>query len=177
MTTPMFDHKTLSRFWSKVDKFNGTCWTWKTSVCRDGYGRFWWNGFTIRAHHFSLLTAGIEIPPGMQVDHLCRNRSCVNPLHLEVVSPRENTLRSPVAPAAANARKTHCKYGHPFDEKNTRYQKDGRYCYACHLRASRDQQREKRSTPEGRAAWNAYCSNRRKLREVADIKPCHEPVI
>ena len=59
------------------------------------------------------------IPEGLVIDHLCRNRACVNPAHLEPVSQRENVMRSPVAEGAINAAKTHCSQGHPFSPENT----------------------------------------------------------
>lgn len=65
------------------------------------------------------------IGAGMVIDHLCRNRACVNPGHLEVVTVRVNTLRGHTI-QATNANKTHCKRGHPFDEANTRWIKHTR---------------------------------------------------
>ena len=70
------------------------------------------------------------IPDGLQIDHLCRVRNCVNPDHLEPVTPRENTMRG-YSIQAQNARKTHCIHGHPF-EGNTYARPDGnRECAVC----------------------------------------------
>lgn len=72
------------------------------------------------------------IPDGLELDHLCRVRSCCRPSHLEAVTHRENTLRSPITPAARNAKKTHCDYGHEFTVENTyRMRAGGRSCRAC----------------------------------------------
>jgi len=81
------------------------------------------------------------IPDGLTIDHLCRNRACVKPAHLEAVSQRVNTLRSPIAVAAINARKTHCKRGHAFDDLNTRVSigpngQRRRDCRACHRKSA-----------------------------------------
>jgi HNH endonuclease len=94
------------------------------------------------------------VPEGLELDHLCRNRACVNPAHLEPVSHRENVLRG-ASFAAINAVKTHCIHdGHPFDDVNTIVRPEGRRgCRACMNAAQRRYQRRKRSkidqpTPE-----------------------------
>ncbi len=70
------------------------------------------------AHRFSYELANGPIPEGLQIDHLCRNRGCVRPDHMEAVTPRVNYLRGDSVPAK-NARKTECKRGHPFTFQNT----------------------------------------------------------
>jgi hypothetical protein len=121
--------KVRDRFWGRVDR-SGECWTWTALTNRDGYGRFWFQGRGQLAHRVAhVLTIG-EIPKGMEVDHLCRNRACVRPSHLEVVTRRENQLRG-FGPPGIRARSTHCVHGHPFDDENTRRYKGWRYCRAC----------------------------------------------
>jgi hypothetical protein len=83
------------------------------------------------AHRVLYRLVNGPIPIGAEIDHLCRNRSCVNPDHLEAVSHRENLMRSPIAPAAINARKTHCKYGHEFTQTNTYVSSGRRRCRLC----------------------------------------------
>ncbi len=131
-----------SRFRSKVDRRGpDECWKWTGYRFWDGYGGLRSDlavggGRLIRAHRLAYELLVGPIPDGMVIDHLCRNRWCVNPAHLEPVTVRENNLRG-VSSAARLARRTHCDYGHLFDEANTRwYQKPGkkrpcRVCRAC----------------------------------------------
>lgn len=79
----------VARFWSKVDK-SGTCWEWTSAPNNDGYGRLKVDERHILAHRYSWILAGNSIPDGMQLDHACRNRTCVNPAHLRVTTQYEN---------------------------------------------------------------------------------------
>lgn len=124
------------RFWAKVNK-TGSCWIWTASRNSCGYGRFGLHRSSVLAHRIAYKLAVGEIPPGLTLDHLCRNRACVNPAHLDPVTIRENILRGE-APAALNARRTVCKRGHDFDQLNTHFRPNGkRDCLACRMIASR----------------------------------------
>lgn len=120
------------RFWSFVEKNPDTgCWEWTGNKARGGYARFRSTGGpNVMAHRWSYEHYVGPIPEGLQIDHLCRVRNCVNPEHLEPVTCRENLLRGDTF-QARNARKTHCKRGHPFDEANTYVMPTGRECRAC----------------------------------------------
>ncbi len=131
------------RFWPKVNKNGpipehaphlGPCWIWTARVNPiSGYGQLTIGNGTQSpyAHRLAYELAGGTIPPGYQVDHLCRVPTCVNPAHLEAVTPQENTLRSR-APTAINARKTHCVNGHELTPENTGVRPNGRrFCREC----------------------------------------------
>jgi hypothetical protein len=126
------DARLPERFWSKVLNHPATgCWEWRASKFWTGYGRFWDKPRTRSTHRVAYEALVGPIPANHDIDHLCRNKSCCNPLHLEVVTQRENTLRAE-SPAAINATKTSCPHGHEYTSANTRIRKDGaRACRTC----------------------------------------------
>jgi len=123
--------KRLARIYSKIviDK-DSQCWNWQGPL-RDGYGRIYWKGKTIQAHRWFYNQKFGNLPDWKQkgdpeIDHICRNRACVNPDHLRVVSVKENILAG-LGPTAINARKTVCKHGHSLVPDNRGHRK----CKTC----------------------------------------------
>jgi hypothetical protein len=129
------DEATVARFWSYIGDHSSSvaCWPWLGWKSK-GYGGFWNHNRSVRAHRFSYELLREPIPEGLTLDHLCRNRACVNPAHLEPVTHRVNVLRG-IGLSAQNARKRTCKYGHPFDGHNVSVAADGeRTCVMCRRR-------------------------------------------
>jgi hypothetical protein len=94
-SNPTMTAHELTRFISKTLFNSNGCIIWKGQLDKDGYGRFKFKGKTQVAHRVSYLHSN-PIPEGLQLDHLCRNPSCVNPIHLEPVTSKENLRRSPI---------------------------------------------------------------------------------
>ena len=106
----------------------GGCWLWTGATTPQGYPQICDGRRVIRAHRWAYEKFVGQIPSGLVIDHKCRNRSCVNPFHLEPVTNRENVIRGNVARPAA----THCKRGHEFSEQNTYINPKGRReCRKC----------------------------------------------
>lgn len=138
-----------SAFWSKVYiPAKNACWIWQGSKRGPGYGVLSVNGRSVGAHRVAVMLHGEVIPKGMHIDHLCRNPSCVNPGHLEVVTPKENTLRG-VGPTAINAKKDQCSRGHGLTPENTLARINGwRGCKLCKKIAMRNARAKIRATAE-----------------------------
>lgn len=133
---------TSQRFWSKVDQRGADeCWPWLGALLNSGYGIFCVAEAGLRnttAHRFAYLLSGATLGPREQVDHLCRNRACVNRAHLEAVSNQENTQRG-----LRGRLVTVCRHGHLYTDESTGYQRGPygprRLCLIC--RRARDRAR------------------------------------
>jgi hypothetical protein len=120
--TPKLTAAQEAFFWSRVDRSRPDgCWSWLGAMKPNGYGIFQ----KVRVHRIAYSLLRGSVPDDMSIDHLCRNRRCVNPAHLEVVTMRENTLRGQGV-TAREARQTHCKRGHEFTPENAIPVKNGR---------------------------------------------------
>lgn len=126
------DQKWIARFWRKVAvAANSDCWTWCAGKNGNGYGQFFLDGQNRLSHRISLNLFGVQIADGLVVDHICRNRSCVNPAHLRVVDRRTNALENSSANAYFNTLKTHCPKGHPYSGENLIVWRNKRMCRTC----------------------------------------------
>jgi hypothetical protein len=119
-------------FWSKVERKADSCWIWRSGRSDTGYGTFSVKRRSYNAHRIAWMLAYGEIPHGKWVDHLCRVRSCVNPLHLELVTPRENIMRGH-SPNVVNSRNNICHLGHELTPENSYIRPGGssRQCRIC----------------------------------------------
>lgn len=134
----MTDQEVAEKLASKLEQLviwkDDGCWQWKGASTRAGYGAY---GSRL-AHRLVWVYFRGPIPDGLELDHLCRNRACVSPDHLEPVTHSQNVARIPKR-ISHNAAKTSCKRGHEFSTENTWIAKDGsRHCRTCNrLRAAK----------------------------------------
>lgn len=138
---PPINHE---RFLSKVKIEQSGCWTWQASKMKTGYGKFSTNNGWLLAHRVSFSIFNNVEFDNLLIDHMCRNRSCVNPDHLRAVTFKQNTTENSTSVAAVNKIKTHCLRGHKYDEQNTVIRKNGRECRACSNSNARRLGKEKR---------------------------------
>jgi len=141
----MFD-ELPALFRTKVHTDSNGCWLWQGGKDGTGYGILWVEGRLVKAHRIAYERLVGPIAPGLEADHLCRVRSCANPLHVEMVTHRENVRRG----ERPNA--THCPQGHPYSKENTyrttrRNGDSYKRCKTCHA----DGERERRQA----RAWAA----------------------
>lgn len=132
-----FDGRSAAeRFWPNVDK-TGECWLWTGYIKPNGYASFYPGGGKhvpkVYVHRWAYEATRGPIPDGLEVDHLCNVRNCVNPAHLELVTHQENQRRN-------RARRKACLRGHAYDEANTYWHRGNRHCRTC------------RNRPQARAA-------------------------
>jgi hypothetical protein len=149
--------KPEARFWRRVDFSGplsefapdlGPCWLWDKPN-RAGYGSYHALGRSGVAHRWGYTFRVGPVPPGLELDHLCRVPRCVNPSHLEPVSRRENLIRIPGSIWMTNLQKEACPKGHPYDRRNTYVYDNKRYCLTCKRPSRRSNNRTR-----GTGTWS-----------------------
>lgn len=143
----------LARFesWYAVEPNTG-CWLWLGSPSKNGYGRFSLGDKVFYAHRVSYQQFKGPIPQGLQLDHLCRQRCCVNPDHLEPVTVQENVARG-VSALTPSDRRGSCRNGHPYDPSDVITKRGMRECGAC-VRAAKARRK---------AGYQAAAAERRRM--------------
>jgi hypothetical protein len=120
----------VENFWKRVTVRADGCWDWNGALTHKGYAALRYEGNTRVAHRFSYRLLVGPIPDGLQLDHLCRNRSCTNLGHLEPVDNWENQRRSPLTLGGRAIRSQTCPQGHSCEAER---KSDGsRWCRTCH---------------------------------------------
>ncbi|MET8694708.1 HNH endonuclease [Streptomyces bauhiniae] len=133
------------RIFEKIREDEAGCWIWTGTRVGTGYGQIDIAGRKRPAHRVVYEFLVCEIPEGLDLDHLCRVRHCVNPWHLDPVTRQVNIIRGDKP--KINASKTHCPHGHTYDEANTIVYKGSRFCRTCKKARQKAYDEKRRGMP------------------------------
>lgn len=144
--------KYKDKIWAKVDRRNGDlkCWEWTSVKTEKGYGRYSiYPNRAQYAHRLVWVLCGNLIPSELVLDHICKNRGCVNPNHLRLVTLRQNTLENSDSISAKNLKRSGCKNGHPYTKSNLQKTSKYRRCVKCQKINEKNRRKRdwKRSSP------------------------------
>lgn len=147
-----------------VDTISG-CWIWRASIGSHGYGQFW-DGRVVLAHRWAYEHFLKKIPSGLEIDHLCKNKRCVNPQHLEPVTHQVNACRADAGKktGAKQRAKTRCPRGHTYTEANTYTHNEKRQCRKCRQIRKTSQLRKSLATESRLADQRAQKNERSQHR-------------
>ncbi|WP_081856562.1 HNH endonuclease [Sphingobium sp. DC-2] len=163
LAIPALSPDDLPRFEEKRSKATAeACWTWNAAKTREGYGAFYLQGKMYQAHRVAVKVDGYAVPTNAVIDHICRNRSCVNPAHLRTVDRKTNVHENSDAPAHINSLKTRCPVGHPYEGYNLLIERGRRVCREC----KNERQRRRRSTEGESAGLKGIGKNSVELQSV-----------
>lgn len=142
----------VKRFFNKIEKHRSSdCWLWTAGLDHKGYARFRDDsGKKVRAHRWAYEWFRSPIPEGLHIDHLCRNRHCQNPWHMDLVTNAENQQRGLVNQCK---HKTHCVNGHPLSGENLHITAKGaRRCLECNRQQCREYYHRRKAKEAAQAA-------------------------
>jgi len=149
------------------------CWLWKLRLSK-GYGRFGYDKRVELAHRVAYWHWVGKIPKGLELDHLCRTRHCVNPNHLEAVTQQENIRRGEAGKitGARQRAKIHCKHGHKFTPQNTYHRSSGgRSCITCmHQRHVINNAKRNRKRLSMGLSWSQFEESQRNQRALKVLR-------
>lgn len=132
------------------------CWIWEKGKTSCGYGATYCEGIFFSTHVSSYELYIGPVERGFELDHLCRNRSCCNPNHLEKVLHRENLIRSPISRTFQNIQATHCPQGHEYNSENTIVRRNARECLQCKRDRDRRFYQKRKDNPDFLARRREY---------------------
>ena len=162
---PELNPSDLQRFWNNVKKTDN-CWVWIAGKNSYGYGQISVNGKMYSTHRVSYTLFNGKIPDGLELDHLCQNKSCVNPEHLEAVTHHENMKRCDLYTNNHQRIKTHCPKGHEYTKGNTYFRKKTNYrkCRICN-RINESYRYHKKSICANEKTVDPKCTNKRCIND------------
>ena len=130
--------KKVEKFLCKINAVDGNCWNWSGEISKEGYGLFSISSKRFFAHRISFEMFKEKLNTSLVIDHVCRNRKCVNPDHLRQVTTRINNIENSISLFAKKSSQSHCVNGHEFSEDSIYWEKGRRKCVKCRRKNALD---------------------------------------